>query len=482
VGIHWLQAASVGLLGDPRDTALWPYRLVSVLGAVAAVALLYGFARRELGVRAGLIAAVALAGSLALVAEAHQAKTDAVLLAAVLATQIALARAYLAWRRPGADPPAWPTVVTFWAGLGAAFLLKGPVGPGVVALTAATLAIAHRDARWLLALRPLPGLMVTLAIVLPWSAAVSLGPDGGFYREAALEDWLPRLLSARESHGAPPGYYALTGLVTLWPASVLLAPAVAAAWRERTDPLVAFSLAWVAPAWVLLELVPTKLPHYTLPLLPALALLIARFADRAGAWRPGRLTLAFLALWLLATGAVGAGLLVLPAFLGLGVPGWAAGAALAFVGASAVAAWQGVRGRPVAALQAGALGALAFAPWLASVYLPSLTPAWTSQAVARAVTPLRRYPGEPMAVVGYTEPSIVFLLGTRTRLVGPEDAARHVSPGGSGHVAVVSEDRRGPFEAELARLGSAGRKVASVSGFHYNRGRWVTLHVYRRGP
>ena len=36
---------------------------------------------------------------------------------------------------------------------------------------------------------------------------------------------------------------------------------------------VRFLLAWIIPAWVLLELAPTKLPHYVLPLYPALALL-----------------------------------------------------------------------------------------------------------------------------------------------------------------------------------------------------------------
>jgi 4-amino-4-deoxy-L-arabinose transferase-like glycosyltransferase len=36
---------------------------------------------------------------------------------------------------------------------------------------------------------------------------------------------------------------------------------------------VRFLVAWVVPAWIILELLPTKLPHYPLPLYPALALL-----------------------------------------------------------------------------------------------------------------------------------------------------------------------------------------------------------------
>src|SRR5713101_6267866 len=37
VGIYWLQAASVAVLSDAESAAIWPYRLPSLLGALAAV-------------------------------------------------------------------------------------------------------------------------------------------------------------------------------------------------------------------------------------------------------------------------------------------------------------------------------------------------------------------------------------------------------------------------------------------------------------
>src|SRR6185295_13579802 len=40
-----------------------------------------------------------------------------------------------------------------------------------------------------------------------------------------------------------------------------------------------FLLAWIVPAWILFELVVTKLPHYVLPLYPAIAILIAGVVD-----------------------------------------------------------------------------------------------------------------------------------------------------------------------------------------------------------
>src|SRR6185312_8046787 len=117
----------------------------------------------------------------------------------------------------------------------------------------------------------------------------------------------------QESHGAPPLTYLALSLATFWPGSLFLAPALFEGWRRRDAPATRFLLAWLAPAWVLIELVPTKLPHYALPLYPALALLAAAaIADfgRAGwaRWADN----AVRALWGVVTLAIAAALVILP--------------------------------------------------------------------------------------------------------------------------------------------------------------------------
>src|SRR5947207_3648235 len=77
-GIYWLQAASVELLSTPSSTAMWPYRLPSLLGALAAVLLTFRFGQFWVGRDAAFWGAALLAASLALTVEAHLAKTDAV--------------------------------------------------------------------------------------------------------------------------------------------------------------------------------------------------------------------------------------------------------------------------------------------------------------------------------------------------------------------------------------------------------------------
>jgi hypothetical protein len=63
VGIYWLQAASVSLFGSAEGTTLWPYRIPSLLGALAAVLLTFQCGRRLFGTgREGTAAALLGAG------------------------------------------------------------------------------------------------------------------------------------------------------------------------------------------------------------------------------------------------------------------------------------------------------------------------------------------------------------------------------------------------------------------------------------
>ena len=50
-------------------------------------------------------------------------------------------------------------------------------------------------------------------------------------------------------------------------------------WAARREPGAKFLLAWIVPTWIVFELVVTKLPHYVLPLYPAIAILIAGVVD-----------------------------------------------------------------------------------------------------------------------------------------------------------------------------------------------------------
>lgn len=473
IGIYWLQGLAVTASGEGADAPLWVYRLPSLAGAVLAVAFAYGAGLALGGPNVGLIGAVLFAAAVMTGFEARIAKTDAVLTAAVIAAQFALASAYM-------DPERRPRLsrsLLFFGAVGLGVLVKGPVILLVVGLTLVTLSVLERSASLFKALRPLIGIPVMLAIILPWFVAIGVISDGAFFTEAIGRDLLGKVAAGQESHGAPPGTYLLASLGTFWPAAAFIPAGLAWAIVARADKPARFAIAWVLPAWVVFELVPTKLPHYVLPLLPGLTIaaafgLLAGLTSAGGWWR--RLSRAWIALGglILAIGLNGA-------FVGYENRADPIGLGAAVVcGAFALLAWRLIaRGRvaagvTVTALAAASIYALAYA-WI----LPKAGSIWLSDRIAEAVATVKTCPNAPMLSIGYGEPSVVFRLGTRTRLLGAEDGAEQFANSFCA-VAIVEHGQRDAFLAALARRGLTPTPVAEVSGRNLNGLKLRTLSIY----
>ncbi len=486
-GIYWLQAVAVSAFSTPAATAIWPYRVPSLLGGMAAVVLTFAFGavlfrgetEPSAARRIGAIAAVLLASALGMVAEAHIAKTDAALLAAVMAGQGALGLAYVR-ARTGRSVPLWIPIV-FWTAEIAAILLKGPPGPALAVVTAASLAIADGEARWLRTLHPVAGLVALVAAVAPWLIAIERATEGRFLADSLGQDLVMKLIGARELHGAPPFSYLLLALATFWPGSLLLVPALVRAWRRHDMPAERFLLAWLVPAWVLLELVPTKLPHYVLPLYPALALLAAAaLADGVrhppATWAR-RFDLLVKGLWVAVSLGLAVLLIGLPLRFGdqIAMEG-VLGAVLLLALAAALLHYRPGPGGTTGLIAALAL---AFAMPAAQGVLPPLDRLWLSRAAAGLVARHPQAAGSPLVAVGYSEPSLVFLLGTDLRLTTPRGAAETLAGGGE---ALVSGREDAMFRQALGARGLLARPVGSVAGLDYSNGQRMVLTLYDVAP
>src|SRR5216683_2272002 len=483
-GIYWLQAVSVSAFSTPEATAIWPYRLPSLLGGIAAVLLTFAagaalFTGAPGSRRIAAIAAVLLASALGMVAEVHIAKTDAALLAAVMAGQGALGLAYVR-ARTGRPVPGWVAIM-FWAAELAAIFLKGPPGPALAIVTAAALSIADGNWRWLRGLYPVAGIIALALGLAPWLIAIQRATDGGFLADALGHDLLMKLVGAQESHGAPPFSYLLLGLASFWPGSLLLVPAILRSWRRHEAPAERFLLAWLVPAWVFLELVPTKLPHYVLPLFPALALLAAAaLADGLrlppASWAR-RFDVLVRALW----AAVSLGLAVLLIGLPLRFGGRIAIAGI--LGAVVLLLLTGavLRYRPGPGITTGLIAALslAFAVPVAIGVLPGLDRLWLSRSAAGLVARHPPAAGARLVAVGYSEPSLVFLLGTDLRLATPRSAAEALAGGGE---ALVSNREDAMFRQALGARGLQVQPVGSVPGLDYSNGQRMVLTLYDVTP
>jgi 4-amino-4-deoxy-L-arabinose transferase-like glycosyltransferase len=483
VAIYWLQAATTEVAGLGDKSHIWTYRLASLLGGIAAVWLAFWTARAFAAPETALLASALLGASLLLTAEATIATTDAVLLAAILGAQGALMRVYLAARDAKRVVPARLTVLLGWAALGIGVLVKGPVALAIAALTVLGLSLWDRDVKWLRGTHPLLGLPLAALIVAPWAIAIAIASHGQFYTQALGNDFAAKIAGGQESHGALPGYYLALVSLTLWPATLFLIPGIGHAVRHRAEPWVRFLVIWAGLSWVMFELVPTKLPHYVLPAYPALAMLGAAWAMSPASQQDGRMRL---------LAGIAAAQFALGAFAFAAAPAWLAthygegATALVFIfsGAGASLGVMAIvlllRGsRPAAAL--AAIGAaLVLYVTLTLGVAPGLDRIWVSERLAARVVHDRRSMDPPPALAGFEEPSLVFYLGTDTRLTDGTGAADVTAD--QGGLAIVEDSERGRFVSRLGDLGAEPFALDTVTGLNYSKGKPVRITIYRVNP
>ncbi|MBI3436232.1 MAG: glycosyltransferase family 39 protein [Proteobacteria bacterium] len=484
VGIYWLQAAVVGAaetVGLPQArTTIWLYRIPSLLGAIGAVVLTYWTALAFVPRRAAVLAALMLAASLLLGVEARLAKTDAMLLASVVAVMGALARVYLgAHGAYGSRFHGWRLAAIFWVALACGILLKGPLILLMAGLTIAALAIVDRSLAWIRILRPLSGLCLVLVITLPWFAAILWRSGPAFLTDSLGRDLLAKVVSGQEAHGAPPGTYLLLFWITFWPAAPLAALAAPAVWRARREIGARFLLAWLVPSWIVFELVVTKLPHYVLPLYPAVAILIAAVMHQ-NALASSRWMMSLTSSWFIVSSTIALVLIIAPIAIGrhLELLAWPfAGAAAVF---GLLAWWLFAADGAVRSLLRATAAALLL--WTAAygIAFPALPTLFPSVLIAERVKQTE-CPGAQLASAGYGEPSLVFLSGTKTLLTDGPGAADFLRQGGC-RFAVISARQLSAFAQRAEATGVRYSLVQRFDGVNFSAGRAVSLSLYRGEP
>jgi 4-amino-4-deoxy-L-arabinose transferase-like glycosyltransferase len=479
VGIYWLQAATVetaARLGLQRaQVRIWLYRVPSLIGAIGAVLLTYWTALAFVTRRGAILAGLIMGSSVLLGAEARLAKTDAMLLLTVVAAMGAMARVYLSWQR-GEDPahPPWMWPAMFWTALAGGILLKGPLILMFVVLTIATLAILDRTAAWLWRLRPVWGLTWMLVLVLPWFIAIFWKAGDTFFADSLGGDMLSKL-AAQESHGAPPGTYLLLFWITFWPGAALAGMAAPAVWRARREPGAQYLLAWLIPSWIVFELVLTKLPHYVLPLYPAIAILTVGALERrvlSRSWlRRG-------AAWWFAIPAITAVSVVIGAIALTRQPVFMAWPFLAMSLIFGLFAWWLYDdNRAERSLLNATVAALLLGISVYGIVVPTLTPLFPSVEIARVLRNVVCV-GPKAAAAGYHEPSLVFMTGTSTLLTDGSGAADFLGQGSCRFALVEGRSERA-FAQRAEAIGLRYNVATRIEGYNFSQGKAISVAVFR---
>lgn len=267
----------------------WAARLPSASFAFVLVTLIYLHIRRFR--RGGeLDAALITASCVGIIAFARGASTDMQLAAPFCIGMLG----WYAWYETGSK--FWLFDLYFF--VGAATLAKGPVAPFMAILIIFCFAALRRE--WSLLKRSIwvPGILLYLAMVLPWFIAVQhRNPE--FLRVFFLEHNLQRFATNRYQHREPFWFYLPVILLALMPWAALSVTALIdgirdsfAEWSARRarnryvghgragDAFPEFLVLWALLPIVFFSLSRSKLPGYILPAVPPLTILTGDYLNR----------------------------------------------------------------------------------------------------------------------------------------------------------------------------------------------------------
>jgi hypothetical protein len=377
---------------------------------------------------------------------------------------LALMRIYLEPTRA-----SLPLALSFWAALGASALFNALHAPILVLVTLLPLAVLDRRIGWLVRLRPLLGLPLSIAFAAPWLIVRTL-QDGTPYAALSTPEFLDALSGAQNMKlRARTGTFILALTLGFLPGFAMLPDAIKDLWDGREARLHRFLLAWIAGYLVYLELVSAKPATYAVQTVyPAMAIAVALVLAKARqTGRPPR--------WpLIPNSPVGAlialGLLAAPYAFALEPPhalalvAMAAGGTITWVTnrhrAGDLRAWAG--------LSVASLALFAFVTL--GVVLPSQRTIWPAREIARAADACG--PG-PVWVLGFREPSAVFLLRADKAIQSQETI-----PADPHAVHVVESRWIERYGAAASALTPAREPVACFQAYNVMRGCPMTFTVF----
>ncbi len=264
-------------------------RLAPLLFTVLALGVLAYFARRLWGRGSAGTAVVAAASTPFVLAYSRTVIFDS---AVMLWVMLALLGFYLAVEtrvdlRKGhggvadlkREAVGWWWCVGAWGAIGLGLLTKGPVVLVFPLLIAVPFAVWRRAAT---ALVPPAGVLLAVAIILPWVFAVSDAVPG-FIEYVVFTETVHRVTTDALGRTGPWWYFLLIFPAAALPWSIVL---VGTLWAERRsiraqiDHRTVFLALWILAPLVFFSLSQSKRPQYVLPMVPALALAVAGLWQR----------------------------------------------------------------------------------------------------------------------------------------------------------------------------------------------------------
>ena len=294
--VYWMMAASYMIFGV-HD---WAARLPLALAAILLCWVTYRFGRWAFGELAGTCAGVALATCTGLYLFTRILIPDATL---ALAITVALWSAFRLLEADEPSPNLWSAVLGVSVAVG--LLLKGLIAivfPILIILVYMAAAGKLFSAAAWRSLRLWIAVILCLAIAAPWHVLATIrnppyfvfsmhsGPHDyrGFFWFYFINEHLLRFLNLRyprDYNTVPRALFWALNLVWIFPWTAYLAGAVRLSYRPatRAGRVRLLALCWIASIMIFFTFSTTQ-GYYSMPIYPALALLVGSAVAEGGAW------------------------------------------------------------------------------------------------------------------------------------------------------------------------------------------------------
>lgn len=261
---YWLIALFYQLFGVSE----WTARLPSLLSAFGCVFLIYRFSRAYWGRWVALWSALILVTSVEFFILARTVIFDMPL---TFCETVALLAFYEAEQSENRRRRAALCLAMYLA-LGAGTLIKGLVALVIPGIVFFLFILLRRRWQILRRIYLIPGAGVFLAVVLPWYLQAE-ARNPGYLNYYLWAEHFGRYTTASFDRSEPWYYFIGVALVGFFPWTLVLPWIIKNLWRRSWDDKTVYLVLWVSVPLLFFSASHSKLPHYILPIFPALSIL-----------------------------------------------------------------------------------------------------------------------------------------------------------------------------------------------------------------
>jgi 4-amino-4-deoxy-L-arabinose transferase-like glycosyltransferase len=285
--LYWLIAISTKIFGSTEFAARLPISFMGWVGIIIA----WKWTRELWGINSSRVAALMLSVTLGWFIFTHQILIDVVLGTLLLSSN------YFLWRLLS-QPRSWLYWVGAYASLALCVLTKGLIGIVFPLIGCLALIVIRKDQKIIKRIKLYQGLLLVLAIALPWFIAVEQA-NPGFLHYFLINEHFDRLLDRR----FPPDYevakisaLGYLGITACWcfPWILFLPSVIKSSWKEwrrgflnnasrldskNSDGIFLLAIAAILPVVLFLPL-SSRLIYYSIPTIPPYVILCAGWWDK----------------------------------------------------------------------------------------------------------------------------------------------------------------------------------------------------------